>query len=172
MPEHIPGSTRRHVLKGAAWSAPAIVLATAAPSFAASGRAAVTTLVLPATHTHGELSVTIDFVNRNTGSTGLTTTIVTFTPAPGFGSVVPDSATRVTNDWRFIGSGNSTTAPTFSFSRTQGIDGAPTATTTATTRLYFRLRVEPNAAGQSAGTISTMTIVREGDTTAGRGSWA
>ncbi|WP_323793744.1 hypothetical protein [Nocardioides sp.] len=172
MPEHTPGTSRRRVLKGAAWTAPAIVLATAAPTYAASGRAAVTTLVLPATHTHGVLSVTIDFINRNTESTGLTTAIVTCSPTPGSGTVVRNSATRVTNGWQFIGSGNSTTAPTFSFSRDQGIDGAPTADSTATTRLHFRLEVLPNEVGQSAGTISVQTIRARGDATGGSGTWA
>lgn len=171
MEQHEHLTSRRRVIKGAAWAAPVIVMASAAPAFAASGPASVSTTVLPATDSGGRLPVTINFLNRNTESTGLTTVIVTFTPTPGFGSVTKDEAFEVTPGWNYLGSGNSTTAPTFSFSRAAGIDGAASSTGTATTTLSFEVGVVGNALGQSAGTISVSIIPTRGNTAGGSGAW-
>ena len=170
-PARTPLPSRRTVIGGAAWAAPAIVVAAAAPAFAASGPASVTTTVRPASDANGRLPITIDFLNRNTGSTRLTTVIVTLTPTPLFGSVTPGSAVDVTGGWTFLGSGNSTTAPTFSFSKSTGIDGAATSTGTATTTLSFAVTVVPNQLGQSAGTIDVIVSPGNGSVASGDGLW-
>lgn len=172
MPEHVPGSTRRHVLKGAAWSAPAIVLATAAPSYAASGRANVTTIVLPTADADGKLPVTLEFRNRNTESTGRTNVFVRFTPYPASGMVEPNSAVEVTNGWTSIGSSPDPTMPNFTFVSATGIPGASTPDGIAVSSFSFEVTVLPGAGGLSAGTITVAATLGQGDFTGTTGTWA
>ncbi len=169
MSDHDAGTSRRRVIKGAVWTAPAIVIATAAPAFAASGPAAVTTTVRPATHSDTKLPITIDFLNRNTGATGLTNVFVKFTPTAG--TVTKSSVADVAPGWTFNGSSNDAAAPTLAFSHATGIAGAPTASGTATTTLSFTATVVP-VAGQSAGTIAVSVSPSTGSITGGNGGWA
>ena len=173
MPEHIPSTSRRRILHGAAWTAPAIVLATAAPAFAASGRANVTSFVLPTADVDGKLPVTIQFRNRNTGSTGQTNVFVRFTPNPASGTVQPDSATDVTNGWRSIGSSSDPTKPNFTFVSATGIPGASTPDGIAESSFSFVVTVLPaTPSGVSAGTITVAATLTEGDFTGVTGTWA
>lgn len=79
------GSSRRAVLKGAAWTAPAIVVATAAPAMAASLQS-VLAFVPPTTATRNAvtnvLSVNSNLANAGAPTVGLKFT-VTLTPTSG-----------------------------------------------------------------------------------------
>lgn len=172
MPEHTPSTSRRRLLHGAAWTAPAIVLATAAPSFAASGRANVTATVTPTADADGKLPVTIEFRNRNTGSTGQANVFVRFTPNPASGTVEPNSATEVTNGWTSIGSSSDPSRPNFTFVSPTGIPGASTPDGIAESSFSFVVTVNPGAGELSAGTITVSATFVDGDFTGVTSVWA
>ena len=72
--------SRRRVVAGAAWAAPAIVVASSAPAWAGStGDPNVTAFVEPTADANNALPVTISFQNSGTGDTGLLIIDVFFT---------------------------------------------------------------------------------------------
>lgn len=159
--------SRRRVLKGAAWSAPAIVLATAAPAIAASGPASVTTLAF-ASREGNVLDVVLTFVNQNTGSTGLTTVAVFFESTVPAEQIVPHNPTIDTDastlPWTFTGTGGTSPERSFSFSLpAPGIPGAPTATGPGPAQtLAFSILVPVDlVVGVSFGTIRTLNVTSE-----------
>lgn len=176
-----PSSTpsRRSVVRGAAWSAPVIVLATAAPAVAASGPASVVTTVPPTSDNSATtLPVTINFTNSNTGSTGLTTVTVRFQVA-GFltipeGSVTDAAPTGVTPGWvPGVPTGTGTNR-VFTFTKAApGIAGTATGTATpVTTTLSFTVGITRQAVtGLSAGSISVTTTAASGTVANGNGAW-
>lgn len=156
---------RRSVLKGAAWAAPAIVVATAAPALAASADALVT-INIPTTANNGtNLPVQVTFTNVNTRSTGQTDLAIVFTPGVGQGSVDADAPAFTTNDAGWTNQGNTlntlTGARTFNFRSTTGIPGAATVTGTAVSTLVFQVKVT-QANGASSGGISASATPARG----------
>ena len=107
--------TRRSLVRTtgkAAWVAPVIVVATAAPATALSGRANVSTIVTPS-RTGDQLTVDLQFINRNTQPTGLVSVAVYFeatAPLPRVAAQTPTINPGGTNAaWSYISSGG--TAP-------------------------------------------------------------
>ncbi|MGA8847738.1 MAG: hypothetical protein WB471_14080 [Nocardioides sp.] len=161
---------RRAVLRGAAWTAPAIVLATAAPATAASGGAQVTTRISPTTDDPGHnLHIAIQFDNSGPGSTGRTTVHVTCLPTTGVVDPTPPSA--VSSGWvagkptpTDLGNGQ-----IFPFTSADGIRGIPSGV--AATFLFFDVKVGPDSVLQSAGTITTSAVPTSGTVVDGVGAW-
>ncbi|MGA8848185.1 MAG: hypothetical protein WB471_16340 [Nocardioides sp.] len=63
-------SSRRAVLRAGAWTAPVVVLATAAPAVAASGPADISVTVPTTTDDNGTMPITIIFENKNIRTSG------------------------------------------------------------------------------------------------------
>lgn len=162
---------RRTLLKGAAWSAPAIVVATAAPAMAASGPAMVTTRITPTMDDAGHnLFVSMQFDNVNTGGTGLTTIFVSLLPATGVVDPIPP--TGVSNGWvagpstpTSVGNGR-----VFPFTSATGIPGAP-PNGVAAAFLFFSVKVGPDSVLRSAGSIRTTSTTENGQILDGSSAW-
>lgn len=152
--------SRRTVTRGAAWSAPVIVLATAAPVMAASGPVTVTTL--PPTATRGQLDsvfTTIRFLNSSAEPTPATVA-VTLTPTPDVGGTVTDERPRnISTGWSpLTGTPTGTeTARTFTFVGT--VLGASAPDQPRETVLTFAARVVPVGGVVSTGTITVDPVV-------------
>lgn len=167
---------RRALIKGAAWTAPAIVLATAAPATAASGAADVITTIPPTMDTYngpgedGTLPVLINFTNTNTGSTGSVSITVTFLGV--IAGVTADRPTDVSPGWSFVSpaEGNQFNRR-FTFMNPVGIAGAGTPTGTAESSLAFTIRTV-TATTTSNGAITTTATAASGQIRPGSGSWA
>jgi hypothetical protein len=170
--------SRRRVVAGAAWGAPAIVVASAVPAMALSGPANVLITIPPTADSGGTLTVEAEFVNRNTGATGLITTAFFFTPTTGLGSVPAQTptinSTGTTPGWTFTGQNNDSSDKSFSFSRAApGIPGAPDATSTSDpVMLSFTITVTPGALDTSAGQIRTLSVVQSGSAPQANSLWA
>lgn len=170
---HQPSVSRRKIVTNAAWAAPAIVVATAAPAMALSGRANVA-LTMTATRSGNLLTVNLSGINRNTENTGLTTTVVYVNPEVGD---VPAQTATINSmgsspGWRTDASTGGPTRRAFGFTRDNGYDGAPTSTGTATTSLSFTITVTPAAGLLSSGTLDTLTVRQRGDVTDTDSLWA
>jgi hypothetical protein len=169
--------SRRRVVAGAAWTAPAIVVASAVPAYALSGPANVLITFGPTSRTGDQLSVDMEWVNRNTEPTGLMTTAVYFTPTIGFGTIpkldpVIDAGAS-TPGWTFVGSNNNEADRSFSFTRAApGIPGAPDALGVSDpVVLSFTITVTPNVATLSAGQIRTLSVVSSGSMGQANSAW-
>lgn len=167
-----PRPHRRTVLRGAAWTAPAIVLATAAPAAAMSGgEARVTTRITPTMDDAGRtLRVSMQFDNSAPGSTGVTTIFVTCLPTAGVVDSTPP--TGVSTGWvagtpvaTDVGNGQ-----VFPFTSATGIRGIPVGV--AATFLFFDVKVGPDSVLQSSGTISTTSESEFGTIADGFAPWA
>lgn len=177
MPEHHQASSRRTVLKGAAWTAPAIVLATAAPAFAASGAASITQTVSGVVD-NGTLlmTTTVNFLNTNTGATTAGVVVRLGATAGGVSGAVP---TAVSDGWSFVGATPEGSAAIRWYSFSGTIPGATSASGASSTRasvLSFTVAVEAaNLPGTvSAGSIwSTVTVPEPASVTPveARGGW-
>lgn len=163
------GVSRRSVVKGAAWTAPVIVVASAAPAMAASGPAAVTTTVATA-QSGSNLDVSLSFVNANMGATSNPTTLaVRFSPTAG--TVDPAAPINIVTTgaaWSYVSSTVVGTVVTFNFTST-GIPGATTPTGTSTCTLAFKIKVN---GGTSAGAINVTANTASGAVLPGTGTWA
>jgi hypothetical protein len=157
MSDSKPGSSRRTVLKGAAWTAPVVVLATAAPAAAVSGSANVAQTASGSVDQPAELLTTsIDFVNSNTGSTTASIVVRLSASAGQMGAADPIS---VSAGWVFVSAtpvGNAAIRE-YTFSGT--IPGASDATSTQASFLRFEVPVEPADSLPSAGSIRATTTV-------------
>lgn len=170
-------SSRRTVLRGAAWSAPAIVIATAAPAYAASGAASITQTVSGVVDS-GTLvmTTTVDFLNSNTGAT--TATVVVRLGASA-GQVSGAAPGAVSPGWAFVSStpAGSAAIRWYTFSGTiPGATDASGPSSVAASVLSFTVPVEAaNLPGPvSAGTIwSTVTVPAPASVTPveARGAW-
>ena len=159
---------------GAAWTAPAIVIASAAPAAALSGPANVVTVISPPTRNGPNLTVNLQFTNRNTGSTGLMTCAVYFDPTIGtVQATAPTINALSTAGWTYNGTGGISPERSFSFSRpAPGIPGAATATGTGPPiTLNITVKVDPVQGAASAGTIRTLNVVSSGNMTAANSAW-
>lgn len=166
-----PQSHRRTVLRGAAWTAPAIVLATAAPAAAMSGgEARVTTRITPTMDDAGHnLRVSMQFDNSAPGSTGVTTIYVTCLPNPGSGVVDPTPPTGVSTGW-VAGTPTPTgNGQVFPFTSAEGIRGIPGGV--AATFLFFEVKVGPDSVFGSSGSISTTSQSESGTIADGFAPW-
>ena len=168
------GLSRRTVVRTAAhsaWVAPVIVAASAAPAFAASGPAAVTTSVT-GSRTDGTLTITVTLTNANTGPAGATTLVVTATPAPVTGSTIQSSDPAITNaeGWVFTTRSGNSGGRTYNFTN-PNVPGAATPTGTATSTLVFTVPVSDGLVAPSSGTITAVPTVASGASTGGAGAW-
>ncbi len=157
MSESTQGSSRRTVLKGAAWTAPAIVLATAAPAVALSGAANITqsasgVLDRPSL----TMRTTIAYVNANTGATTATTTVVLRSSAGQIGAGDP---TAVSAGWAFVSVTPVGSAGIRTYTFSGVIPGAPSATSTQSSSLAFTVAVETAIGGLVGGSIEASTAV-------------
>ncbi|WP_323792012.1 hypothetical protein [Nocardioides sp.] len=164
-----PQPHRRTVLRGAAWTAPAIVLATAAPATAASGDAQVTTTVTPTNDAGGTLRVSMRFDSAGPASTGPTTVYVTCLPTPG--TVEPTEPTSVSSGWLAgpVTATDTGDGQVFSFTSADGIRGIPGGV--AATFLFFDVVVTPHPVLGSAGSITTQTVTTTGTVADGGAPW-
>lgn len=156
------GPNRRTVLKGAAWSAPLIVVATAAPSYAASGT--VTTVIVanrPGANT--TVNVSVLFTKTANGSTGTLTVDVTLTALAATGTLnngptavnggtlvgLQGTGTDQSRTYRFTvpninGSAGATATLTFSFTTSASTTtGTASATSTAPTVTVANSNTDP-----------------------------
>ena len=161
---------RRAILRGAAWTAPAIVLATAAPATAASGDAQVTTTVTPTRDAGSTLRVSMRFDSAGPDSTGLTTVYVTCRPTAG--SVEPTEPTSVSSGWTAgpVAPTDPSGGQVFSFTSPDGIRGIPGGV--AATFLFFDVVVTPAPVVGSSGGITTHTVTAPGTVAVGAAPWA
>ncbi len=168
-----PGISRRAVVRTAghaAWMAPAIVAASAAPSFAASGPAAISTTVT-GSRSEGMLTVTVTLTNANTGAAGPTALSVGVTPLPNGGTVLSADPTMVSADgWSFDSRSGNSGGRTYFFSRPD-VAGAATSTGTASTTLVFAVPVVESIAMISTGRLVATPIVTNGAATSGASTW-
>ena len=145
------GPNRRTVLKGAAWTAPAIVVATAAPAFAASQiRPAVTSTT---TSSRSGSNVTVSSTFTNAAAIATTGLIVTYEITPLAGSTVSGPVDSITGGW-------TASTPTFNgavmtvvFTKAAPQLGAAPSSVT----LGFRFNASP--ANSAAGTVRIASIV-------------
>lgn len=158
MSEPSRGSNRRAVLKGAAWTAPAIVLATAAPAFAASGAASITQAVSGVVDDDTLLmTTTVRYVNANTGATPATAIVRLSASA---GRVATGDPTSVGPGWAFVGVTPVGSAAIREYTFAGTIAGADSPSTSDQTDLVFTVLVETASVAElSAGTIRTTTTV-------------
>jgi hypothetical protein len=170
MPEHHEIS-RRRVVTGAAWAAPVIVVASAAPAVAGSATPPnVTTVVEPAVHSGTTLPVTVRFQNSGTQSTGVTVIDVFFTTNLAAASGEVSDAAPVIDEtassagWTYDAVRGTVQRRIFTFTRALGIEGA-TGPTPAETVLAFSITVVPaEPLDTSAGSISVFfDVVTNGD---------
>lgn len=92
-------ASRRNVLKGAAWTAPVVVMATAAPAFAASGAASLTAAISAATalNTPRRVDVRSTLSNINDqASTALSATVTVTLSASSWGATPSATAAGYT----------------------------------------------------------------------------
>lgn len=169
------GMLRRTVVRSlahAAWAAPVIVAASAAPAFAVSGPAAVTTTV-SGSRTDAVLTIAITLTNSNTGPAGVTTLVVTATPLPATGSTISSSDPVITNadGWVFTTRSGNSGGRTYNFSN-PNVPGAPTSTGTAQSTLIFTVPVGAGLAAPSSGTITAVPTVANGTSSGGAGAWS
>ena len=169
MSDHASGASRRNVLKGAAWTAPVVVMATAAPAYAVSGEAALTTVVESAYNEVRDevnvLTVITKVTNANTGAPGLTTLVFTLQPT---GGTIVDADATVLN----VGAGFvfATKAPAgvggfrYTFTNSTFV-GAADAASTEEKSFAFTVPVT----GLSAGGINVTTTPTNGTAAPGVG---
>ncbi|WP_323792623.1 hypothetical protein [Nocardioides sp.] len=157
MPESPSASSRRSVLKGAAWTAPAIVLASAAPAFAASGAASITqTVVGVLDRPNLKMTTTVDYNNLNTGAT-TATAIVTLRSSAG--QIATGDPSFVSDGWTFSGVTPAGSAFIREYTFNGAIPGAPDASSTQPSSLVFTVGVEPAVGGLVGGSIDVTTSV-------------
>ncbi len=157
MSDSMQGPHRRSVLKGAAWTTPAIVLATAAPAMAASGPASVAqSAVGVVDRPNLKMTTTVSFSNANTGAAPAT---VEVRVAASAGGISADDPTGVTGGWSFTGATpvGSAAIRTFTFMGT--IPGAATATSTQASSLGFTVGVTTAVGGLVSGNLRVTTVV-------------
>lgn len=163
-------SSRRTVLKGAAWGAPAIVVVSAAPAMAASGPAVVTTAISGSV-TGTTLSVSVVLTNANTIASGLTNVTVTVTPTAVTGGSITGTNASVAGTSTAGWTGGTGTAGTggarsFAFSNATGVPGAATPTGTASSTLNFTVAYLGGL--QTGGSLlANVTVDAPGATAAG-----
>ncbi len=169
MSDSTGGASRRKILKGAAWTAPVVVMASAAPAFAASGPAALTTRI-EAYDGGGKLTVIPTITNANTGAAGHTTLAITATPTVGTISdadpVLLSSGAGFVFVSRTAGPGP---ARNYLF-ETANVPGASSPTGTAPVAFAFEVPVT-GPANQSSGTITAVPTPTNGNGTPGSGTW-
>ncbi|WP_139977447.1 hypothetical protein [Nocardioides litoris] len=156
------GSSRRTVLKGAAWAAPAIVVATAAPAMAASGPALVVTTinaVRPSSNT--TVNVTVSFSNSNTGGTGNTYTDVTVSQPTGNTSATPTNVMGTNWSFESVQGTPTNQLKVWRFRNTEGIPGVATATSPPGVTSSFSFAFSTNNSSV-AGTVSAATTPTSG----------
>ncbi|WP_323791930.1 hypothetical protein [Nocardioides sp.] len=162
MSELVPGASRRKVLKGAAWTAPVVVMASAAPAFAVSGPAALTTIIEEAYNEVRDevtvLTVITEVTNANTGSPGAVTTVFTVLPT---GGTITDADPTVLNlgaGFVFVSKAAAGVGG-YSYTFTNGnFPGAPDATSTISRAFAFAVPVT----GLSAGGVNVVTTPTTG----------
>lgn len=168
-----PGTTRRAVIRTAghtAWAAPVIIAATTAPAFAASGAAAITTVIGGArSGTLGDtLTITTTLTNSNTGAGGATTLVVQATPTT-VTTINGGAPTNVTAGWTFAGEDGTPDSRIYTFTRPD-IEGAATPAGTSTTPLAFDVTLTLGTI--FSGDLTATPSVTSGTASGGSGSWA
>lgn len=151
--------SRRRILTGAAWTAPAIVVASATPSYAGSppGDPNVTAIVQPTADADNTLPVTIRFQNSGPGSTGLLVVDVFLTTnlAQVNGTLSTADPTSVSQGWQFQGATGSVQRRILTFANALGIPGTTDPLSPTMSVLSFNYTVVPSpTTGQSSGDIS------------------
>lgn len=173
--DELTSATRRGVLRAGAWSAPVIVLATAAPAFAASGEAAITAVVMDTTDDDGTMPVRIVFTNSNTRPSGAIQLFVEFalSQVVPVRSIASQTPTEISPGWVYTGTGGTDTVRTFGLRLESGIPGAPTSSSTSTSVLDFKIVVAGPTASPSSGTIRVDAGIPlgSGTFTPAEGSW-
>jgi hypothetical protein len=166
-------TSRRTLVMGAAWTAPAIVLASAAPAMALSTPVSgpiVSTSVEPTTDNGATMPVSVTFSNPyNTAIGAISVTVqLSFNPASGRGVNPSASPSIVTAGWVHTGSAGSNQNRSISFTNASGIPAATSPESPATLNLSF---FQGLAAGSTAfgGTITTMATASGATITAGSG---
>lgn len=160
--------TRRSVLKGAAWTAPVIVVATATPALAATGAANLSVAVQSATSAGNPRVLTVQSLITNTGSLASTALTVRLTVALNNANqaLVPTASAQGYTPALVTGVGTPTVSPTsytFDFTATDQIAANSTKPFSATVNL--------NATANTSGTV-TVRATPGGSGTAGQGSLA
>jgi hypothetical protein len=166
-------TTRRTALKGGAWAAPVIVVASAAPAWALSTPISgpiVTTSVGPTNDNATSMPVSITFSNAyNTAVGAMSVTVqLSFNPASGRGVNPSAAPTGVTTGWVHTGSTGSNQNRFITFTNAGGIAAATDPLTPATLNLSFSQGL---AAGSTAfgGTINTTATASGASITNGTG---
>ncbi len=162
MSDRAAGTSRRNVLKGAAWSAPVVVMASAAPAYAVSGEAALTTVIEQASNEVRDgddvLTVITRVTNLNTGSPGLVTLVFTVQPTGGTIESADPTVLNVGAGFVFV-SKEAVGAGGYSYTFTNStFVGASDATATEPKTFAFTVPVT----GLSAGGINVVTTPTNG----------
>jgi hypothetical protein len=172
MSEKLSGPSRRAVLRGAAWGAPAIVVVAAAPAVAASGPASVTTAV-SAVRNPNNVTVTIVLSNANTGTTGPITLALTAAPTVGTAANNANVRPASSEGWTYVDRTNGPDgARIYNFTNATGVPAQQTSSGPAgTSTLVARFGIN-DVDGASAGSLSVAVGVTSGSASGGSGSWS
>jgi hypothetical protein len=160
-----PGISRRRIVKGAAWTAPVIVMASAAPAIAASPPVVTTTGIAGTGGLSTTETVNMTFNNAGGAASVLSATVtVTPTAVVGGSLTVPTSTTLATN-WTNTTPTSSGTGFTTTFTRNDGIAVSP-----GTRTLSFQFTKSTGGNGNIA--VSNVTTTPTGTNTGGIGTYA
>ena len=158
--------SRRRVVQGALWAAPAVVIATAVPAFAVASGATNGTMTVAGAHTMQRIVsanprryVFTDFAVAHGGGTGaeITNLKIVITVTSGEAMQV---FTAATGGWTIVPGASTSTVFTFAYGGTLANPGSATGLNVTLARV---------ATGGGQG-VSTFTVVASGDTNGGTGN--
>jgi hypothetical protein len=159
------GISRRRLVQTAAWTTPAILIATAAPAYAVSGvdvNAGLPTTDRTTRLLASGLDITIPF--RNDGSVNATALVVTVTLVPGtpgesskINALATTSSAARNAGWSAPASGGSASVRTFAFTRLGGLAAGASSTLTFTVHASNNALQAPHQGGTITVAITSTT---------------
>jgi hypothetical protein len=159
------GISRRRLVQTAAWTTPAILIATAAPAYAVSGvdvNAGLPTTFRSISPLVSGLDITIPF--SNDGSVNATALVVTVTlvptnpSAPSRINAASTTATASQADgWSAPAAGGTSAVRTFAFTRLGGLAAGASSTLTFTVHASNNALAAPNQGGTITVAITSTT---------------